>query len=153
MEQKTCPGCNEKKVLSEFNWKSQLRGIRQVRCRECTKVQLRDHYRRNRGYYLGKARHRNEQIIEEQRQRIIDYLATHPCVDCGEPDIVCLEFDHVRGPKRGNIGHMLGDHAWATIETEIAKCEVRCANCHRRKTARARLVSWYRSVKWKLARP
>ncbi len=76
---------------------------------------------------------------------MLAYLATHPCIDCGEADAVCLEFDHVRGPKRGNIGTMLGDHSWETIEAEIAKCEVRCANCHRRRTAVAR--EWYRAVR------
>jgi hypothetical protein len=26
--------------------------------------------------------------------------------------------------------------SWAAIEAEIEKCEVRCGNCHRRRTAR-----------------
>jgi hypothetical protein len=144
MEEKTCPGCKKRKAITEFNWKLKARGIRQVRCRDCTKEQSKDHYRRNREYYLKKARQRNEQVIQEQRQRILEYLATHPCVDCGEADVVFLEFDHVRGKKRGDIAHMLGDHAWSTIEAEIEKCEVRCAKCHRRKTAHTR--GWYRGV-------
>lgn len=139
---KICVGCGAEKVITEFNWKSKPRGLRQVRCRSCTREQLKHHYRENRSYYLHKARLRNEIVIEEQRQLLIAYLATHPCVDCGEADIVCLEFDHVRGKKRGNVAHMLGDHSWETILEEIAKCEVRCANCHRRKTARQR--GWFR---------
>ncbi len=47
-----------------------------------------------------------------------------------------LEFDHIRD-KRADVSQMIsGGLAWATIELEIAKCEVRCVNCHLRKTAR-----------------
>jgi hypothetical protein len=67
-------------------------------------------------------------------------LATHPCVDCGESDPVVLEFDH-RDPaaKSFSIGDALGKTwQWEKIAAEIAKCDVRCANCHRRRTARQR---------------
>lgn len=68
------------------------------------------------------------------------YLATHPCVDCGESDPVCLDFDH-RNPKKKRYCIGAG---WASgilpksIIKEIRKCDVRCANCHRRKHARER---------------
>lgn len=73
-----------------------------------------------------------------------EYLATHPCVDCGETDIVVLEFDHQRD-KVGAITVMVNKPCgWDTIKAEIEKCLVRCANCHRRKTAKEQ--GWYRSV-------
>lgn len=75
--------------------------------------------------------------VEEFRTRIIDYLKEHPCVDCGTDDIVVLEFDHVRGQKEFNIGTRAGDvREWHRVVNEIEKCEVRCANCHRRKTSK-----------------
>ena len=74
---------------------------------------------------------------DRNRLLIVEYLLEHPCVDCNENDILVLEFDHVRGVKRATVGVMA--NAGASVENlmaEIAKCEVRCANCHRRRTAK-----------------
>lgn len=68
--------------------------------------------------------------------RLRRYLEQHACVDCGEFDPEVLDFDHLRD-KRNNVSTMLwSGMLWKAIEDEIAKCEVRCANCHRRRTAR-----------------
>ncbi|AER25978.1 HNH endonuclease [Mycobacterium phage Nappy] len=76
---------------------------------------------------------------------VLDYLLAHPCVDCGEPDIVVLDFDHL-GDKLYNISNMVAQgFAVTTIKREIAKCEVRCANCHRRMTAK-RHGGWWKVV-------
>jgi len=46
-----------------------------------------------------------------------------------------MEFDHVSGEKRFNLNDLTNMSAsWETIEAEIAKCEVICANCHRHRT-------------------
>lgn len=73
----------------------------------------------------------------ENHAKIIEYLKDHPCIDCGEADPVVLEFDH-RGDKVTEISAAAYMRAWTweRVEAEIAKCEVRCANCHKRKTAR-----------------
>lgn len=86
---------------------------------------------------MPQIRQRKEERIVELQRNVIAYLKTHPCVDCGEPDVVVLEFDHVRGQKSGRLATMIANGgSWAKIEEEIAKCDVRCANCHRRKTAK-----------------
>ena len=73
-----------------------------------------------------------------------EYLVAHPCVDCGITDIVVLQFDHVRGKKRGNVSSMArAGVSLSTLNTEIAKCEIRCANCHIRKTAREQ--GWFKA--------
>jgi hypothetical protein len=65
---------------------------------------------------------------------LIEFLADHPCVDCSESDPIVLEFDH-RGDKLFNISNGLRDRNWQTVLAEMEKCDVVCANCHRRRTA------------------
>lgn len=79
------------------------------------------------------------------RQVLYDHLKNHPCVDCGENDPVCLEFDHVQGSKHSDISRMVSSASSLTmLHAEISKCEVRCANCHRRRTAREQ--GWYKDL-------
>jgi hypothetical protein len=71
------------------------------------------------------------------------YLLEHPCIDCGESDPVTLECDHVRGEKRAAVSYLVTHGSpWSEVLDEIAKCEVRCSNCHRKRTAKA--LGWYR---------
>jgi hypothetical protein len=65
---------------------------------------------------------------------IADYLKTAPCVDCGEPDVVVLDFDHVGIKRDGVVQLAYRECSIALLEREIEECEVRCANCHRRRT-------------------
>lgn len=84
-------------------------------------------------------------ILAELNQIVFDLLSQRPCIDCGESDPVVLEFDH-RDPATKRAAISEGIHACWSIEDlleEIAKCDVRCANCHRRKTAQE-----YEHPKW-----
>jgi hypothetical protein len=141
---KTCTKCLKPQDVSQFNYKDREKGIRHAHCKDCSRANVKDHYERNRSYYLKKARTRNSAIRKELQQRILIYLSTHACVDCGETDPVVLDFDHFeKGKKVANIADMVRNrYAWSKIELEIAKCAVRCANCHRRRTAKQ--FTWYR---------
>ena len=97
---------------------------------------------RNRAYYKNnqerlKKRHkdRRQNLRARNRKYVAEYLAKNPCVDCGEDDPIILEFDHVRGKKLTHVTKLARDNAsLKRLDEEIAKCEVRCANCHRIKT-------------------
>ena len=46
-----------------------------------------------------------------------------------------LEFDHINPEEKiSNVSDLM-KFSINKVKKEIAKCEVRCANCHRRKTA------------------
>lgn len=66
-----------------------------------------------------------------------DFLLKSECLDCGFTDLVALEFDH-RGDKVGDVTVMSRNCSLERLIDEIAKCDVRCANCHRRRTILAR---------------
>jgi hypothetical protein len=90
--------------------------------------------------YRAKAQARGRKRVREMQQRVRDHLASHPCVDCGEADIRVLHFDHVTGEKIASISALvlMKHSSWQAVVDEIAKCEVRCANCHMKKTAAER---------------
>lgn len=114
--------------LEAFN---RMGDVRQHWCRECF-----------RAYFRARGDLHRRQVAVTQRRRsevargiVVEYLCGHPCVDCGERDVAVLEFDHVEA-KTYAVAGLLARGAPATaILAEIGRCEVRCANCHRRVTA------------------
>lgn len=94
-------------------------------------------------YYMKTKEQHKEATKKWYKERYIEngifiwnYLLNHSCVDCGEADPVVLEFDHIRD-KTYSISRLRGSgpNKQKLLE-EMAKCEVRCANCHKRKTAK-----------------
>lgn len=125
------------RVLDEtmFNWK--VKNVkRSYHCKECSRKYIQSHYKNNLKYYISKALKRNRFVKERAYSYLGPYLLNHPCVDCGEVDILVLEFDHRdRKVKEGAISHII--QKGATLEkliNEVQKCDIRCSNCHRRKT-------------------
>jgi hypothetical protein len=141
---KLCSKCNRILEESNFNWK--IKDVRlAVHCKECSRDYIREHYYKNREYYLNKAKRRNLAYKKIVYKFLGDFFYTHPCVDCGETDILVLEFDHIdRGKKTNNMSALI-KKGWSIngIRKEIENCDVRCVNCHRRKTEKE-------SNSWKL---
>lgn len=143
---KICTKCKRSLPLSEFNWK--IKNVKySVHCRICSREYVRQHYLKNRNYYLTKAKKRNAKIFKQAKIIIANYFLSHSCVDCGEKDLLVLEFDHVdRNKKDGDVSQIIKNtSSLKLLLKEIKKCEVRCANCHRRKTAKEN-NSW--KLKW-----
>lgn len=111
--------------------------------KEKQRAYAREHYEKNRDAYIQRAKDHRSVMHGRSREFIYEYLLAHPCVDCGEADPVCLEFDHLRD-KEHNISDMMRrGYGVDAIRDEIEKCEVVCANCHRRRTNHQ--FNWWRS--------
>lgn len=96
-------------------------------------------YVQNKAKHIVRVRSNERKTTLAVQRKIKEYLLTHPCIDCGESDWIVLEFDHCKGKKKLAIASMIHrNYSWKVILEEINKCEVRCANCHRKKTAKQR---------------
>lgn len=132
-----CTKCKIKLNIDNSSYKNKEKKIFQSSCKECNKAYQKQHYINNKELYKGKTYIRNTNIVKENREKAVKFLLENPCVDCGETDPIVLEFDHVRGIKLNSVSKLIGNkYSWKRIKEEIDKCEVRCSNCHKRKTAK-----------------
>lgn len=149
MEQRVCSKCGDPKAAIDFFVRDRRTGRRHTQCKGCYKVQRgttqQQHYQQNREAYITRAKKRNTAARQELYKQVLDYLRAHPC-PCGEHDPAVLEFHH-RDPedKEATVSSMLRNmRSWSRILVEVEKCDVLCANCHKRKTAAQ--FGWYRST-------
>ncbi len=134
-----CRNCGQLKSWTDFPRRSRSSHRLQTWCKACFSEYKADRHRKDHDREMRRIRKNQEVRRAANRALVAEYLLTHPCVDCGETDRVVLEFDHVRGAKLADVSAMVRDgHTWARIGAEIGKCDVRCANCHRRVTKQRR---------------
>ena len=143
MEIKTCIKCNARKSLDSYHWKNKKKGIKFNTCGKCVNKYSKMHYKKNIEKYKEKAREHNKRYIHRGRMFLRELKMSNACVECSEshPDI--LEFDHIEPNNKDTDVSYMSQHAYCleTIEKEIAKCVLLCANCHRKRTALQK--DWY----------
>jgi 5-methylcytosine-specific restriction endonuclease McrA len=133
---KRCAICKALLPKTEFNVNRGRRDGLQSHCRECNRARSKAYYARNPEKHRAVVAERKQRVRSEHQARMLDYLREHACADCGEDDLLVLEFDHLRD-KQANISYLVHHgKSWPVVLDEIAKCEVVCANCHRRRTHR-----------------
>ena len=146
MENKKCCSCKETKDLSEFNKnKSKKSGYNNI-CKICSKNRFKKYYNKNKEKHKSNVKNRKDKLKIENRLKLFKYLNGNPCIDCGIADPIVLQFDHINPENKLNeISQMItSGYLWESILEEIKKCEVRCANCHSRKTSKQQ--NWYKYI-------
>jgi L-lysine 2,3-aminomutase len=87
------------------------------------------HYAENKEHYIEKSR--------KHKQATRDWIRSlkegRICSQCGEDDPIVLDFHHPNPNEKGGTVANIA-HRWSRkrILQEIEKCDVMCANCHRR---------------------
>lgn len=80
-----------------------------------------------------KCKNRYQKLITRNKEYARNIKKAGKCIDCGESRWQCLDFDHINpAEKEFHIRDLI--HKGLSIKklkAEIAKCQLRCANCHR----------------------
>lgn len=129
---KKCAICKEDKDPSEFNkHKHRADGLQTV-CRPCNRARSRKYYNENKEYHKKVIVVRNISA----RQKARDYIASikTKCSICDEVEKCCLEFHHIDPSKKEHtVSRLLASNPTiSTIQKEVDKCIILCANCHRK---------------------
>jgi len=115
VEEKLCPDCKNYYPSDKFYWKNIYNNKQVAKCKICHEI-----------------------LRKKRRLILIEYvtpLLKRGCVDCGETEFAVLEFDHIIKTKTDIrvSGIISGGQHLPRLKRELAKCEVRCANCHTRR--------------------
>ena len=94
MPLRVCQACKGSKSEEEFSFKNKALGKLHTHCRQCQQTYKRNHYERNKQEYKARSALAKIRSIKRNQRFILDYLAFHPCVKCGDPDSMVLEFDY-----------------------------------------------------------
>ena len=133
---RTCARCHHTLPLGAF---SRHGHGHQWYCRACFKRYHQALGRRA----IEQSNAARERRAAPARAHVFRLLSESACADCGENDVVVLEFDHL-GTKLTEVSNMVaGGASVDSLNAEIARCDVVCVNCHRRRTARR--AGWFRA--------
>lgn len=124
---KKCCDCKQIKELTEFYKDRSRKDGYACRCKPCSRKQRRELTHKYPDKYKAinaKNYQARQQLIESQRNK--------PCMDCGFYHPGCMQFHH-RNPKEKSFKVTDTRYYHVSVDillTEIAKCDVICANCH-----------------------
>jgi len=127
------------KPIDEFPYLTK-RNRHLSKCRECKRSYDRRYWSGTKELRLARKQSNFAKLRMRNTEYILNILKTNPCASCGESDPIVLDFDHLDpSTKIENVSNLVGSGcSLRRIKEEVKKCQILCANCHRRKTARER---------------
>lgn len=100
-----------------------------------SKPETHNRYMREVWYPKNKAKHVAlvRQSKRRKAQMLWNYKHERGCENCGENFPPCLDFHHKDSDKEYLVSTMPNNgRSWDSILKEISKCQLLCANCHRK---------------------
>jgi hypothetical protein len=77
-----------------------------------------------------RVRKKSHLMMQERFFRIIAKAKEAGCMDCGNSDYRVLEFHHRPDERKSYVDMGMRHKSVELIMSEIAKCDLLCANCH-----------------------
>lgn len=126
METKVCTKCKLEKPISKFNKCSSKKDGLQSECKQCHNLLYKSYYLTNKDKFRTNSSNRRNNI-----RQFLNEIKRNGCSICGENDLACLDFHHVRD-KKYTISQLIKIENFTKIKAEVEKCIILCANCHRK---------------------
>lgn len=156
-----CPACQDFQAAAEFPRNASKRSGLQGECRRAVRERAASPGAREAANRARREKWKQPEVravaLERQRDRrkrlgsghdlsrsrarlqsVVTEWKAGGCVDCGYADVRALDPDHlVPAQKAGTVSRLVQlCVAKDRLLAELAKCEVRCARCHRARTMR-----------------
>lgn len=114
METKICTKCKQELPIDQFNWRDRSKGTRRSECKYCHNNYMKQKYR-------------------EKQVAVQELKSQCACAKCGDKRGYVLDYHHINPDEKENgIARMVSNnYTLDKVFTEIEKCIVLCANCHR----------------------
>lgn len=127
-----CTLCLQEKDESEFGKHKNGRDGLRSRCKPCNRIEANQTYKKNPAPYLARAR-KGAKVFRDAVGLWLDQIRNEAgCCVCGGKEPCTLDFHHVNPEEKIKaITQMIGK-GLNSLEAELAKCVVVCANCHRK---------------------
>ena len=131
MAEKVCCKCKVPKVIGHFAFRCEMTGKRRSECKDCHNGDKRVKFHKVPKSKQKKINRKNKNKYRDWYRELKKSLI---CIKCLESNAVCLDFHH-KDPttKINNVADLVRKRSPKDlILKEISKCEVLCANCHRK---------------------
>ena len=130
MRTKQCRKCKKKKSLEKFYSHSTNKDGKHSYCKECAKKGASSAY---------KTLNQREAMVltaNKRRQQFLDWAnrvkQDNGCCSCEETEPICLDFHHLDSSLKDREVSKLINAKSPKALSEMKKCVVACANCHRK---------------------
>lgn len=123
METKTCPSCNEQKLLSEYYKNA-------GKCKKCQHKYNKKHNEKNKDKYSKYQRKANKKAYDRGQTFMNKHRAICGCQKCGEKRYWIIDYHHLDPNEKEFHVTYYKTSKLSVLKEEIKKCVPLCRNCH-----------------------